>query len=211
MRFNIEKSKEEQIRLAKKIVKTDEFDELKLVAGADFAFFENKIISAISVCEFPSMKLVEKQTAVADAVMPYIPGLEGYRESPAAAEAFLKLKNKPDLLIVDGHGISHPRKLGLASHLGLILDIPSIGVAEKLMSGKIEGDYVIIDNEKRGVLMQTKEHAKPLILSTGHKVSLKTAKEIISKTIVYPHKLPEPVHLAHKFADKKRKELISSV
>jgi deoxyribonuclease V len=210
MRFNLEEFKEEQIRLARKIITKDDFEEINLIAGVDQAFFENKIISAIAVLEYPSMKLVEEKYAVVEAQIPYIPGYLGFRESPAVLEAFTKLEHRPQLLIVDGHGICHPRKLGIASQLGLMLDIPTIGVAKKPLVGEVKDDKVYVEDELRGRLVKTREHANPLIVSIGHRISLKTAMEIVEKSTIPPHKLPEPLHIAHRYADKVREEEIKS-
>lgn len=209
MRFNVEKSKEEQKKLARKVITKDDFDEINTVGGVDQAFFDNKIISAIVVCEYPTMKIVEQKYAVVDAKIPYIPGYLSYRESPAVVEAFNLLETKPDILMVDGHGITHPRKLGMASHIGLNLDIPTIGVAKKMLVGEVKDDKIYVDNELRGMLVRTREHAKPLIVSIGHRISLRTAIGVVEKTIMPPHKLPEPLHLAHRYADKIRKEQLS--
>ena len=206
MRFNIEKSKEEQKKLARKIITKDDFDEINTVGGVDQAFVDNKIISAIVVCEYLTMKVIEKQYAVVDAQIPYIPGFLSYRESPAVVEAFNKLETKPDILMVDGNGITHPRKLGMASHVGLIIDVPTIGIARNILIGEIKEDKVYIDDKLRGRLIQTREHAKSLIVSIGHRISLKTALGVVEKSIILPHKLPEPLHLAHRYANKIRKE-----
>ena len=211
MRFNLEEFKEEQIRLARKIITKDDFEEINLIAGVDQAFFENKIISAIAVCEYPSMKLIEEKYAVVEAKIPYIPGYLGFRESPAVLDAFTQLENRPHLLIVDGHGIAHPRKFGIASQLGLMLDIPTIGIAKKLLVGEIKDDKVYVEDELRGRLVKTREHANPLIVSVGHRISLKTAMEIIEKSTIPPHKLPEPLHIAHRYADKIREEEINKI
>ena len=209
MRFNIEKSKEEQKKLARKLIIKNDFDEINTVGGVDQAFINNKIISAIVVCEYPTMKVVEKQYAIVDSKIPYIPGFLSYRESPAIVEAFNKLEIKPDILIVDGHGITHPRKLGIASHVGLILDVPTIGISDKLLRGTIKDEKIYIDEDLRGKLVKTKEHAKPVIISVGHRISLRTAFGVVEKSIIPPHKLPEPLHLAHRYANKIRKEEIS--
>jgi deoxyribonuclease V len=211
MKKELEKFKQEQLKLAKKVVKKDDFDSIKLIAGVDQAFINHKVISAIVVCDAKTLKPVEEKYAVAKAPIPYIPGFLSYRESPAAVEAFNQLENKPDILIVDAHGIAHPRALGMASHLGLLLDVPTIGVSRKLMVGKSQENGKIIYNEK--IVAQeviTREHARPLYVSIGHRVSLKTAVETVKKTTIQPHKLPEPLHLAHRYANKIREKELQS-
>ena len=111
------------------------------------------------------------------------------------------------MLLVDGHGIAHPRKIGLASHVGLLLDIPTIGIAKCLLCGKIEEDKIVLGEKNIGFKFIGKEQASPLFVSPGHKVSMKTSLEVVKNCMRMPHKLPEPLHLAHKNANKIRKEI----
>ena len=203
----VKKFREEQLKLAKKVVVKDEFDKIKLVGGVDQAFVGNEVISAVIVCDYKTMKVIEKQYTVVKANVPYIPSYLSYREAPAIIEAVNKLEKKPDVLLVDGHGIAHPRKIGLASHVGLSLDIPTIGIAKALLCGEIKEDRIVIEESTRGYTLVTKEHANPLFVSPGHRVGLKSSLEIVKNCIRLPHKIPEPIHLAHKYADKIRKEL----
>ena len=204
---DVKKFKEEQLKLAKKVVIKDKFDEIKLVGGVDQAFKDNEIISAVVVCDYKTMKVIEKKSASVQATFPYIPTYLSYREAPAIVEAVSKLENKPDILLVDGHGIAHPRKIGLASHVGLLLDIPTIGVAKNLLCGEIKKDKIVVGERIAGFSLVTKEHANPLFVSPGHKISLKSSLEVVKNCIILPHKLPEPLHLAHRHANKIRKEL----
>jgi deoxyribonuclease V len=206
MKKGVRKFKSEQLSLAKKVVIKDEFDEIKLVGGVDQAFNGNEVISAAVVCDYKTMKIIEKKSASVCTTFPYIPGYLSYREAPAIVEAVSKLENKPDVLLVDGHGIAHPRKIGLASHVGLLLDIPTIGVAKNLLCGEIKEDKIIIGERIVGFCLTAKEHANPLFVSPGHKVSLKSSLEIVRNCARLPHKLPEPLHLAHRYANKIRKE-----
>lgn len=207
MKKGVEKFREEQARLAKKIVIKDEFDEIKLVGGVDQAFIGNKVISGFVVCDYKTMEIVEKKYAVVETSVPYLPGFLSYREAPAAVEAFLKLENKPDIILVEAHGIAHPRKFGMASHVGLMLDKPAIGVAKNLLVGDIKEDKIIIDEQVRGFSFSAKEHANPVFISPGHKISLKTSLEIIRNCMRLPHKLPEPIHLAHRYSKEIREKL----
>lgn len=211
MKKEIGKFRGEQLKLAKKIVRKDDFDKVVLVAGVDQAFFNNDVISAIVVCDYKTMEPVEKKFAVIKAPFPYIPGYLSYRESPAAVEAFNKLEKKPDILIVDAHGIAHPRALGMASHLGLLLDIPTIGIAKKLIVGKKQKDKIVFNKKIVAQEIYTKENARPIYVSIGHRISLKKAAEVINKCIRQPHKLPEPLHLAHRYANKIREKELSKV
>lgn len=197
--------KQEQLRLSQKIILKDNFKKIQTYGGIDQVYQDHEVISCIVVCD-KNMKIIEKQTAKARAPIPYIPGLLAYREMPAAIEAYNKLENKPDVLIVDGHGIDHPRRLGLASHLGLTLNQPTVGITKSLVKGRVENGKIFIGKEMVGFEFISKEHAKPLYVSPGHLVSLGTALKVITETIKPPHKLPEPLHLAHKFAKKELKK-----
>jgi len=207
MKKEVNKLKKEQINLAKKVVIKDEFDEIKLVAGVDQAFNGNEVISAAAVCDYKTMEVIEIKSAIIHTTFPYIPGFLSYREAPAIVEAVSKLENEPDILLVDGQGIAHPRKIGLASHVGLLLDIPTIGVAKNLLCGELKEDKIVLGENTVGFKVSTKNQANPLFVSPGHKVSLKSCIEIVKNCIKLPHKLPEPLHLAHRNANKIRKEL----
>ncbi|MCX8146850.1 MAG: endonuclease V [Candidatus Woesearchaeota archaeon] len=202
--MNIQKLKEEQLKLAEKVIIIDSFDKIKYIGGCDQSYSGNKIISCVVVMD-EKMKIVDKAFAEKECNFPYIPGFLSYRESPAVVEAFNKLKIKPDILMVDGNGILHPRRFGMASHLGIILDIPTIGITKSLLIGKVIDGKIEVDKEIRGMEVKTREFSNPLYVSPGHRISLKTAVEIVKKSIIFPHKLPEPLHLAHRLA-KKRKE-----
>lgn len=203
--MKIEDLKQEQIKLSKKIILKDDFKKIHTIAGIDQVYQDHEVISCIVVCDYKTLKIIEKQTAKVKASIPYIPGLLAYREMPAAIEAYNKLENKPDVIIVDGHGIAHKRRFGLASHLGLALNKPTIGLAKSLVTGIIENGKIFIEKDMVGFEFKSKPHAKPLYVSPGHLISLGTSLKVITETTKPPHKLPEPLHLAHKFA---KKELI---
>ena len=212
MQKDVKKFEKEQLRLAKKVVTKDDFDKIELVAGVDQSFIDdNKIISAVVVCNYKTLKILEKQYAVVEARFPYISGYLSYRESPAVVEAFGRLKTKPDILMVDAHGICHPRRIGMASHVGLLLDIPTIGIAKSLMCGEVRDGKIYVDGEVRGIEIKTKEFANPIYVSPGHRISLKTAVEIVKDSIKLPHKYPEPLFLAHRYANELKKELAKKV
>lgn len=203
----LNKLQKEQLELAKKVILKDSFEKLETVGGVDQVFTENKIISAIVVCDYKTMDVVEEASAVVDSKMKYIPGMRAYRELPAITEAYNKLNVKPDVLIVGGHGVTHPRGLGIASHAGLVLDQATIGIANKLIVGEIVNYKVVINGKEKGAMISAKEKSNPIVVSPGHMVSLKTAVEIARKCIRQPHKLPEPLHLAHRLGNKVKKEL----
>ncbi len=206
--IDLNKLKEEQLKLAKKVINTDSFEKITTIAGADQSYSDNKVISAIAVCDYKSLEVIEEKHAVVDAKIPYKSGFLFYRDGPAVIEAFNKLENKPDVLILKGNGVLHPRRIGMASQVGLLLDTATIGVAKKLMLGQVKGNTIYVEKEARGYKITTREHAKPIYVSPGYKVSLKTSLEVIKNCLRYPHKLPEPLQLAQKYGNKVRKELI---
>lgn len=205
--LNVRKFKEEQLKLSNEVILKDSKKRYKIVAGVDQAFVDDQVISAIVVLD-KDMKIIEKKYAIVEELVPYVPGYLFYREGPAMVDVFHKLENKPDLLMVDGSGIIHPRRIGMATHLGLTLDIPTIGVTKKLMCGDIKEGKVYVDKEIRGIELKTRDHARPIYVSPGHNISLGTSIELVTKYLKYPHKMPEPLHYAHRYANKIRKGVI---
>jgi len=132
---------------------------------------------------------------------------------PTITKLLEKVEEKPDLVFIKGHGITHPR-LGLASHFSLVTGIPAIGVAENLLIGEVRnkgnggaGEDIVVNGKVKGKVLQTREGSKPIYISPGNLISVESALELTKKFIRQPHKLPEPLHLAHKFAKKVMKEL----
>jgi len=207
--MDLNKLREEQLKLAKKVIINDKFEKIETVAGVDQTFLGEDIISGIVVCNYKDLKPIEKKSAVVKAKFPYISGYLSYRESPAIIEAYNKLENKPNILFVDGNGILHPRRIGMASHVGILLDTETIGVAKSLNGGEIKERTIYMEKEARGFKLISRKHAKPIYISPGHKVSLKSSLEIVKKCLKFPHKLPEPLHIAHSYANKVKEKLIS--
>ena len=199
--MNIRELKAEQIKLAKKVLLKDDFSGPKIIAGLDHSYSEEDIISCIVLWDIKTEKIVEKIIHKEKDPMPHMHGFLSYREAPSGVAAFQKLKNKPDLMMINGNGILHPRKMGVASHIGILLDIPTIGIAKNLLCGEQRDDAVYLQGEPVGRAVVTKEKTKPIYISPGHKVSLKSAIEITKKCF-RGHKMPEPLHLAHKFSVK---------
>ena len=214
-----------QEEIASKAIIKDELnlEELNVITGADQAFFYDsnsktqskgeKIISAVVLLEYPSMKFIDHAYSVLPVDFPYIPGLLSFREAPAIINAFHTLKTKPDLLVIDGGGINHPRFAGLATHVGVSLDVATIGVAKSLLCGtgelpSEEGEVRIITYRDRavGYYLRSKKDCKPIIIAPGHKVSLETSLKLI-KTCILKHKLPEPTRIAHLYANKIKRDL----
>lgn len=214
---SLEEAKKVQIELALRVLLQDDFNPPHLIGGMDVSNnpYDPKqmVYAAAVVLDFKSLTLESKANAAKKQPFPYIPGFLGFRESPPLVEAFQQLSKCPDLFLIDGHGVSHPRRLGIASHIGVLLDIPTIGVAKNILVGKPKGelgeavgDYtpLIVNGEEVGVLLRTKNKCNPLIISPGHRISLKTAVEIVLSCLV-KHRLPEPTRHAHLTANECRK------
>lgn len=189
-----------QQTLAAKVIRSDQLDEVKLIAGTDVAYdkHSDKLVAAVVILDANSLEMVESASAEDQAQFPYIPGLFSFRELPPLVKAFSKLKSKPDLVVCDGQGIAHPRRFGLASHLGVIFDVPTIGCGKsRLIGTHADPDItrgalapLIDNNEIIGCALRTQTDIKPIYVSIGHRISLATACEWILK--VSPHyRLPE--------------------
>ena len=207
---------QEEIASKAIIVDNPGLEELRFIAGVDQAFLHQeaeKILSALVVLEYPSMRLVEHSYAVMPVDFPYIPGLLSFREAPVIINVFQTLNHKPDLLLIDGCGINHPRFAGLATYVGVTLDIPTIGVAKNLLCGlgevpNGEGEACIITYQDRevGYYLKSKKGCKPIIIAPGHMISLETSLTLVKKCICQ-HKLPEPLRIAHLSANKIKHDL----
>ncbi len=208
----IEEAKEIQKQLQPQVITEDKLGKIEYVAGVDVGFPENNTISqaAVAVLSFPKLKLVEKQIATCPTVFPYIPGYLSFREIPVLLLALEKLKITPDLILCDGQGLAHPRRFGLACHLGVILDIPTIGVAKTLFVGKHEelpqkkGSWQpLIDKEETiGAVLRSRYNVKPIYVSIGHRISLPTAINYVMGCIT-KYRLPETT----RYADRASKDL----
>jgi deoxyribonuclease V len=201
-----------QLAMADKVIKTGGALHPRYIAGVDISVESNqkKARAAAVVLNYPSLELEEVAIAHGELNFPYIPGLLSFREVPLITEAYQKLFAVPDLLMVDGQGLAHPRRMGLACHLGLLLDIPAIGCAKSRLCGECSsiGEYsgsqaALIDGEEIiGAAMRSKTGAKPLYISIGHKISLEDAVLWVSLCLKGYH-LPEPTRLAHLAAGNK--------
>ncbi|MBW3002173.1 endonuclease V [Candidatus Woesearchaeota archaeon] len=204
MATDTRKLRDIQRKIAKEVSASDELklSEIKTIAGFDVTYFDNKILCAAIVYDLEKKEIIEKKHSISKQPMQYIPGYRAFRDGPAILQTYYDLESEPQVLMILGHGISHPLKCGLATFVGAELAKPAIGVAKKLLAGEIEGEKIKILNETRGELVKTKEHAKPLYISVGNMISLKNAVELVKKLNMPPHKLPEPLHLAHRHAGK---------
>lgn len=200
-----------QSNLAEKVEKKDNFGIIKYVAGVDVAYSKesNLLIGAVVILEAETLKVVESVTALGKEQFPYIPGLFSFRELPSLVKAFAQLTQKPDLVICDGQGYAHPRRFGLACHLGIIFDVPSIGCAKTKLLGEhqeLERERgavtpLIDNNEVIGNVLRTQTNINPIYISVGHRISLSTACEWILK-LSPKYRLPETTRQADQAVKK---------
>ncbi|QTO54507.1 deoxyribonuclease V [Duffyella gerundensis] len=212
--MDIQALRAEQIERAAQVVRHDDFEVMppRLIGGADVGFEEGGDVTraALVLLEYPSMKLVAHTVARVATTMPYIPGFLSFREYPALLAAWQQLDQHPDLLFVDGHGISHPRRLGVASHFGLMVDIPTIGVAKRRLCGKFADlseepgarQPLMDKGEQLAWVWRSKKRCNPLFVSTGHRVSTDTALEWVERCMG-GYRLPEPTRWADAVASRR--------
>lgn len=187
----------------------------KLVAGVDTAYdpHQNLTFAAAAVFSLPDMKKVDSARASKTAEFPYIPGLHAFREGPVLLKAIRRLTVTPDVIIFTGHGIAHPRMFGLASHLGVILDCPTIGCARKRLAGQFDpiGEEqggsadLILRNKPVGLVYRSREKVKPIFISPGHLCTISDAVRIIIECL-RGYRLPEPLRYAHRMANRDKRE-----
>ncbi|MDH4573715.1 deoxyribonuclease V [Salinicola acroporae] len=216
-----------QKRLAPSVRREDTLGEVGLIAGMDIGFEQGgeTTRAALVLLEWPSLALVEQVVHREPTRMPYVPGLLSFREIPAALGAFAQLSQRPGLIMVDGQGIAHPRRLGIASHLGLWLDLPTIGVGKSRLCGQFgevpssKGEWTPLTDRRReedpsdvsvdargrvtiGAVLRSREGVKPLFVSPGHRLSLPTAVDWVVRCLGRT-KLPEPTRLADRLASRR--------
>lgn len=199
-------ARELQLLLAVRISRLNSIDNPRLVAGADLSPPDESGVArgAVVVLRLPELALAEVKVATGKPSFPYVPGLLSFRESPLVLAAWRKLELSPDFLLVDGQGIAHPRRFGIASHLGLLLDIPTIGCAKSILVGKSReigsrvGNWApLMDGEEVvGAALRTRSGAKPIYVSIGHRVDLDSAIRWVL-ACCRGYRLPEPTRLAH--------------
>jgi deoxyribonuclease V len=200
-----------QHELATRILLEDQVGEVQYVAGVDMAINEENEMAhaAVVLLTYPALEIVERHIYEEPLRMPYIPGLLSFREAPCVLGAFHKLRQRPDLVMVDGQGIAHPRRMGIASHLGLWLDLPTIGCAKSILVGTYDktqlgeeaGSHVplLYKRDVIGSVVRTRTRVNPMIISPGHKISLETSiKYVLACSKGY--RLPEPTRLADKLS-----------
>jgi deoxyribonuclease V len=188
---------------------------LRTVAGVDVSYEKHGdlFFAAVVVLSFPELEPMEEAFAVGRVTFPYIPGLLSFRELPVVLDAFRNLRTVPDAVLVDGQGIAHPRRLGIASHLGLWLELATVGCAKSRLCGEHpppgdrRGDQVplTLDGERIGTVLTTRDRVKPLFVSPGHKTDIAAAAEL-TLDCTRRYRMPEPTRLAHLLTNKLRRE-----
>jgi len=204
-----------QERLRGRVRERDDAREVRLVAGADVSYDRGSpvLFAAVALLDAESLELVEVAGVRRPARFPYVPGYLSFREVPAVLEAFRKLRRRPDLVVCDGHGRAHPRRFGLACHLGVLLDLPTLGCAKSQLVGSHRepgprrGAHVALRDagEVIGEVVRTRDGVKPVYVSVGHRISLETARRQVLR-LAPRWRLPEPTRMAHQEVNRLRRE-----
>lgn len=215
---SIAEAKQSQIEMAQQVILKDSLKEICFVAGMDVSnnrFDSTKMIFAASVLlSYPFLSIMDMTTHSEKQEFPYVTGLLGFREAPALIQAFERLTRRPDVILIDGHGVSHPRELGIASHIGVLLDIPTIGVAKSILVGEPAGVLadgpgsqvpLVWKGKEIATVLRTKKRCSPLYISAGHRISLDAAVGVVMSCLK-GYRLPEPTRQAHLAANACRKK-----
>lgn len=215
-----EEARQIQTELAKKLKFTVMGQLPRQIAGVDLSYTKKDdqeyALAVIAVLSFPDFELIEKKFLTSKVVFPYVPGLLSFREAPPILKVWKRLNHEPEVVFFDGHGIAHPRGLGLASHMGLWINRPTIGVAKKKLYGDIpqlpqkQGDFEpILDPESQqsiGAVLQPKESFNPLFVSVGNLITLEDAIHLTQLCMLPRFRLPEPTRIAHSLSQKIKSE-----
>ncbi|MEM5812158.1 MAG: endonuclease V [Candidatus Aenigmatarchaeota archaeon] len=193
----------EQSKIAKKVSLIDGFDKIGLLGGFDIAYSGKRFFCSGVVVKWEDLTVVEHKEISGFVKFPYIPGLLAFREAPQIISCYENLEIKPDVILIDGHGICHPRGCGIASHIGVLLDKPSIGVAKSRLCGEVKSwkkpniQKIVVGKKQVGWALG--KNRKKIFVSPGHKVSLKSSLDIVLRCIRMG-RLPEPLRLAHLYS-----------
>ncbi len=213
-----EEARAQQSAMRSLVSTTDDFGEINTIAGVDLSLNDekNEGHAIVVVLTFPGFRILETRYATGPLLMPYISGLLSFRESPIALQAFAQVQTVPDILFVDGQGQAHPRGFGIACHLGVLLDVPSIGVAKSRLYGEFDASAFaetlpasvpLLDRARRHVIgsaVRAKPRTNPLFVSPGHKVSVGSATRLVTECL-RGYRLPEPTRIAHNLITEYKK------
>jgi len=230
-------AREIQLALRARVELRDRLERIRYVAGADLAFEQSapitwkrglkassgRAIAGIVLYKFPELEEVERVSAVRPLRFPYVPGLLSFREAPALLAAFARLRHTPDLIFIDGHGYAHPRRFGIASHLGVLLDCAAIGVAKSRLIGTHEvpdakaGSWVPLfdvnemkENETIGAVLRTADSVRPVFVSQGHRISLESAIRLVID-VADGYRIPRPTRDADQYVGEIKRSRASRV
>ena len=202
---------EVQRKIASRVILEDSYS-TEAVAGVDQAF-DGDIVLSGAVVLGPNLEVIDKASCSVKTSFPYIPGLLSFREGPAAIRAVRKLFRRPTLIFVDGCGINHPRMAGLASFIGVVLDLPTIGVSKSVLCGEFElpqkageSTPLFYNGKQVGHLLRSKKGCRPIVIAPGHRVSVDASLEL-AREYLSDHKLPEPCRRAHEYVNQVKREL----
>ncbi len=190
-----------QEELAPKVITKDTIKKIQNVCAVDVSYKDKTANAAAVIVDVKSLQVLEYQVSESHVKAPYVPGLMMLRESGPVLSVLKLLKNKFDVLLVDGNGQLHPRRCGLACYLGINLDMPAIGVAKSLLCGKVSGNSVEIDGKILAKIIE-KRKGKRIFVSIGHKISLRSAAKLVSSLIKDGEWLPEPLRLADRYSKR---------
>jgi deoxyribonuclease V len=210
LKFNLNKAAFAQRKLASRLIIKRDLGKLHCIAGADFGYQKHKglIGAVVVVLKFPELEIIEVVEDVRNVSIPYISGYLSFREGPSCLKAILKLKTRPDLTLIDGNGIAHPRRMGLASYVGVVLDVPTVGCAKTPVfpfdsPGPERGAFSLYKDRERkpvGYCLRTQTSVKPVFVSPGHRVDFASSREVVLACSKF--RIPEPVRIAHHLAKK---------
>ncbi len=210
--LTLKEARELQKKLASQVIEENRFEKIENVCGLDVSYYKDKAIACAVVLNLEDMRVLEERVVYTEISFPYIPTLLSFRETPPILKVAKSLKSSVDLFMVDSNGRLHPFLLGAASHFGILIDKPTIGVAKTLLCGEVQPkkeeerySFIILNGNVVGAAVTTRIGAKPVFVSVGHKISLKTAIEIVLETSRI--RIPEPIRLADRLSKLSKKEL----
>ncbi|RYY49819.1 MAG: deoxyribonuclease V [Chitinophagaceae bacterium] len=217
--ITVDAAKKQQLALREQINISERRLHIKTIAGADISHnrFSSEIFAGIILLTYPGLEVIGYSLAKSTVAFPYIPGYLAFREVPALMKAWDQLAMKPDVVMMDGHGIAHPRRLGIAAHFGALTGVPSLGCAKKKLTGSFEApgeaagsSSPLLDREEQiGTVLRTKSLTKPVFVSPGNGMGLRNAVQITKKCLRH-YRLPEPTRLAHQFVNEFRKGMLTA-
>lgn len=202
-----------QLELAGRVISTKRLRRPRIIAATDASYDRGSplLYAAVVVVDAASFEIIEQVEVVHRMTFPYVPGLFSFREAPALLDVFRRLETVPDVVLCDGQGLAHPRRVGFASHLGLCLNIPTIGCAKSRLCGEFDepgperGDRspLLDRGERVGSVVRTKDRCRPLFVSVGHLCNLQSAERVVLESCT-KYRLPEPARMAHRLVNELR-------